>query len=344
MTGLLQTNFKNSTGTYIMKTPENQAVKEKVTEKKVSPKGNDKPNSKDNNILLYSLSGLAVIGLGCFAGKKFFVKTSKDETNAVGRNLLDIMNIKENIKKEIIEKRQSLLGEINANRSPYDSSAPYQSGRDIINRLNEAKSVHNKNVDELVPLRNKNMVAIRSKLQELASDEDWQFLRIIRKNLIKIVNGTYPKNARDIAYNKVLLVNDLLINKVYPEEQKAFLNFHGFSHEDGMALIKTKFSKMEDYSKAREGLIAKSNVGKITLTTRPRNFKHYMPLTLSSVFPDEANVCKTCNHKLFLSSGRLKVLEKAYNDYLNGLKQIALEYRNSENIKALKTVVIGSNG
>lgn len=344
MTGLLQANFKNSPNTYIMKAPENQAVKEKATEKKVFSKESEKTNSKYSNILLCSLGGLAVISLGYLAGKKFLVKTPENETNTLGRNLLDIMAAKEKIKKDIIEKRQVLLAEINANRSPYDASAPYQSGRDIINRLNEAKSIHNKNVDELVPLRNKNMATIKSKLKELSEDEDWVFLRNTRKILIKIVNGSYTKNARSIAYNKVLLVNDLLINKVYPDEQKAFLNFHGFSHEDAINLIKTKFSKIEDYNKARDELVAKNNVGKIALTTRPRNFKHYMPLTLSSVFPDEANVYKTCNHKLYLSSGRLKVLEKAYNDYVDGLKQIALECRTSENLKTLKTAVTGSNG
>lgn len=343
MTSTLQTNFKNNTNTYIMKTPENQAVKKDDTNvKNTQPKESEKSKSKDGNILLYSLGGLAVIGFGYLAGKKFLVKVPKSEQNNSGCNLLDIMNAKEKIKNEIIEKRQALLAEINANRSQYDTSAPYESGRDIINRLKQAQNVHQKDVDELVPLKNKKMAAIRAKLQELASDEDWQFLRSTRKNLIKIVNGSYPKNARSIAYNKVLLVNDLLINKVYPEEQKAFLNFHGFSHEDGINLIKTKFSKKEDYSKARDELIAKSNAGEIILTTRQRNFKHYMPLTLIDIFPDEARVCKACNHKLYVSSGKLNVLKKAYKDYLDGLKQIATEYRTSENVNALKNAVAGT--
>ena len=337
MTGLLQVKLKNTTATYMMETPTTPVNTKVDSSKSVSEKNGSFSN---NNVLLSSLGGLAVVGFGYLAYRKFSGKIlPKNETSTSGHTLLDIVDIKEKIKKDIIEKRQNLLAEINAKRSPYDSSPVYESGRDIIKRLNEAQHVHQQNVEELLPTKNKSMATIKSKLKNLAGDKDWQFLRNSRKNLIKIINGSYPKRAQEIAYNKVLLINDLLINKVYPDEQKVFLNFHGFSHEDGLNLIKTKFSNMEDYNKACKELREKNNVGKIILTARERNFKHYMPLTLSSVFPDEANVYKTCRRKLFLSSGRLNVLKKAYSDYIDGLKQIAIECRHSENNNSLKNAV-----
>ena len=92
MTSTLQTNFKNNTNTYIMKTPENQAVKKDDTNvKNTQPKESEKSKSKDGNILLYSLGGLAVIGFGYLAGKKFLVKAPKSEQNNSGCNLLDIL-------------------------------------------------------------------------------------------------------------------------------------------------------------------------------------------------------------------------------------------------------------
>lgn len=333
MDNTLQTTFNVKSNAY-MQMPGVSTAKNS-TEQQVQPDNKEKNNR--NKLLLYSLGGLAVLGTAAYLIKSRMAKAAVQKSQEQDVNIMEVIRLRNKIKTEFEAKREPYAEKLFENLRNTGIDIKCKNIGELSKKIKEIEQRNNTLKESLITHRNQQSNLLKEKIQKLNQDSEWIELRKLRKNFINLINSKAPAEQKKIAAKKIVLVNDLLINKGYPEEIEAFKNLYRFDQNKGMEIVRTKFETLEDFNKAMKE--AQTLDVDIKLPIRERNFTHMQPLHLTDIFPDEANSYVECNKKIEVLDFETNSINNFYKQYHEELKNLAAEARESADVKALRAEV-----
>jgi len=328
MDNTLQTKFNINSSSYITKPAANPEPEKKVS----SDAGSNKQNSKNRNILLASLGGLAVLG-----GVAVWVCSRKPKAvnppiNVDNRDWLEINRLKALIKEGYLSKQQEILTEL------FGENKPPKSIREWANSITATETKNVELKESMLQHKDENIKALRTKIAALQGDEQWVQLRKLRKNLIEIYNGKGSPDEIAVAAKKVPVINDLLIVKAYPEEAENFRKLHWMEPEAAIKLVNANYKNVDEYYEAFKA--AQTADINLEIPIRDREFNHFKPLALTDVFPDEAGSVVTCNKEIKKMDDELNYMKSLFAQYRERHSELVNEVRASEDYKALKRELV----
>lgn len=189
-----------------------------------------------------------------------------------------------------------------------------------------AVSVNQDGINQYSDLKNKASIAIKERLKNLQKDDEWMNLRKLRKNLLKTIEREKFGETCDIASKKIEMINNVLICKLYPEEEQAFKNNTLMDVSDAVDIINKTFTKFEDFDNeylSRQKYEFDFNLDDKFFFTNSK-------LTLKDLFPEEVNQYQTSKEKIQeLKFEPKKILHEK-------LKALAQEFRAREDVKNFK--------
>lgn len=95
---------------------------------------------------------------------------------------------------------------------------------------------------------------IKNILKNLQGDSEWKELRKIRKELLKVVKDPKAGEQADIAGEKVKLLNNMIVCKVYPSEEPLFKGCAMMDIHDAKQLVGMNFNTLEDFRKTEKSM------------------------------------------------------------------------------------------
>lgn len=264
-------------------------------------------NKKNKSVLdgtkkiLAGLSGLGVIGLS-------IVLISKSKKNSVTKKLTNetdgISEIKNKIKNDYLTKKSKIIEDCKSN------------------------VVDEKEIQKYNDMKNEVSGKIKSTIKGLQSDSEWIELRKIRKSLLKTLNTDKKTSQHDVASKKIELANNILICKIYPEEEQAFKDTTLMDISDAFEVIKTPFSSLNEFNTA---FYAKQKYD-FDFAENEKFFYKECNLTLKDLFPDDMKKYDYANEKIkeLNLEPKTKLHEK--------LVELAKEFQTSEDVKKMKNL------
>jgi hypothetical protein len=178
------------------------------------------------------------------------------------------------------------------------------------------------------------MSIIRKKMQALSNFPEFKELRKIRKALVKTVAESKSLDEIKIANQKIILVNDLLINRAYPKEAVKYERIYGISDAKAFALVRKNYSTFEEFM--NEFRACQNKDLPFDYEVVANRFTHKNNLELTDVFPVETGVI-TSNRELIESTKEdYEAANSLYKKYVDRLKVLAAEYRKTDEVKELK--------
>ncbi len=326
MVNTLQTTFKLNQNSYIMNSP-----------KKTEPKSDSVNNSVElnkerKNILYATLGGLAILGSVGVWVKTRKSKALNDTVQGTQSNIMEVLRLKNLIREEYLAGKQAII------KSIFGSEVNSVSVKELIQNMNTLKI---KNTDKKLQYEAGKIESgklLREKITSLRQDAEWNSLRKMRKNLVKVYDGKYSKEEKEVAYSKLLLINDLLINKTNPNEIENFKKLYCIEPHAAMELLEKKFNSIQEYNTAFKA--AQTLDFGMDIPVRTKNFTHTKPLQIADVFPEEAGAYITFSERIGKLSAEIEAAENKYNNYYKALGELAAEFRTSRNVEALNREVM----
>ena len=345
MANTFETTFSKYRNTLFMTTPQNApAQKELNRENKTTGAVNIKPEKEKSskNILTGTLSGLAVLGgsiywvksRGGFRGKNF--STIAGNSGGLSNNpdvlLEEVTKLKKLILQDYLSKRQSIINKMN-DPGEFGFEIHFVSNQDLRKKVNIIEEQLGPAVENAERVLKENQRIIMDKLRKLSSDPEWNELKILRKKLVRIVKTSPSQDQRKIAENKIPMVNDLLTNKVYPDEVEDYKRIYGIDDRTIYNLVKKEFNTLEEFINEYSSLNQDSV---FNLPFMDRRFSHESRLSFETLFPEETQNIKTCKSLIDLSRARLLAAKQLYADFNKKIKELGMQYRTTESIQDLK--------
>ena len=141
-----------------------------------------------------------------------------------------------------------------------------------------------------------------------------------------------------IANKKVSLVNDLLINKVYPKRSADFRKLYGIDDNQDIQLIRTPFKTYDEYVSEFKSM--QNHDIPFDYMAFEHRFSHKNKLQLKDIFPVEAEIIST-NEKLIENTKKdYNEAVKLYERYREKILSLANEFRQYEETVELKQLNI----
>lgn len=274
--------------------PQKNTVQSAVPE--ISKGAKDKKADKPNTVFI----GLGALGVIALAG---VVIQNRNLKNVQSSNVTDkAANLKGVIRKAYMARKAEIL------------------------KNHNAVSVNQDEINKCSDFKNKASIAIKERLKNLQKDNDWMELRKLRKNLLKTIEREKSDETCAIASKKIEMINNVLICKLYPEEEQAFKNNTLMDVSDAVGIINKTFTKLKDFDNeylSRQKYEFDFNLDNKFFFTNSK-------LTLKDLFPEEVNQYQTSKEKIQeIKNEPKKILHE-------NLKALAQEFRAREDVKNFK--------
>ena len=307
--------------------------------------------------ILGSLAGLAAIGTGIWAYKKGkFKKVPKTElpgSTPLPSEPTDVPPIapvksrKEVITERIAELRKTIRTEYTARKQQlidkmndfdeFDDRIPFSNVHELREILKLKLDTLTARKEKSEPIIASKMSVIKNRLAELRDNPEWKELKEIRKSMIKKVANSTSEDETKILNEKIIIANDLLINRVYPEEIEKYTKFIGLKDEDAFKLLKKDFDKYDDFVKEYKSL--QTDTGEVLLEDAEIRFTQKDGLKLKYIFPLETEIIEAGRKAITKAQKDYEAAERVYKKYLNKRKELRDEFKESENVKELKDLI-----
>lgn len=209
--------------------------------------------------LLFALGGLAVIGAGSVLVYKKLKQGKIKTTSSSGGNVTGGSSIptepevlpeqlKIMLKEEYIKSKDKVIKEFNEKlpeKLKNNINKTFNSSNDLLSYEKSLQNGEDFSIEKYETMRDKSSFSIRKRLTELKTDKDWLDLRAQRKVLIGIIDKA--GEGSELAQQKLLIVNDLLVYKADPSKEQIFKNRNLMSPEDAIGLVKRDFGSAEEF-------------------------------------------------------------------------------------------------
>jgi len=336
MPNTIQSLSINSNKSYFLNSPNSSA---NLPAKNPESKKNDYHNSKT---ILASLSALAVIGASVWGIKH----SSKPKPNQIKKNETDVLEavdvVKDKINKlkklifeDYISKKTKIIDQMNK-FDEFEYKVPFNTGKDLQDKISVFEKEYVEMSANSYEVISKNKKIIRNKLAALMPDSDWQELKKLRKHFIKTMRTDKDVEQRKIAGEKLILVNDLLINKVYPETIDKY-NLYGITNQQAFEIVKKDFKTYDDFTEYYDSI--KNMDIPFNFEELDKRFSHNGTLSLKDIFPEEITAIESSTELLDETTKKLTATKILYNKYQSKIKQLAQEYRETDGVKELKELL-----
>ena len=310
--------------------------------KPMKSKTDDNSDSSNSAALWGSLTGLALTGC-CIWGIVSGHSTGSRQISAATENLSQsadillekISKLRKLIFEDYTHRRNRIVQNLNR-FDEFDYKIPFKNGKTLQakiskleNEYSEINEIYKNNVSE-------NSKIIKQKIKELSTDTEWKDLRKLRKQFIKIMQTPSAGEQRQIASEKITFINDLLITKVYPQDSAKY-NLYGITEQQAMELVKKDFKTYEEFTNYYDSI--KNNDIPFHFEEIGNRFFHNGTLSLADVFPEEMGAIKNSAKLREETFSKLTAAKSLFQKYLDSMKQLATEYRQTDGIKELKTLL-----
>ena len=138
-------------------------------------------------------------------------------------------------------------------------------------------------------------------------------LRKLRKALIKTATTSNSEDEVKIANEKITMINDLLINRVYPDEAAKYKLLHNIDDEQVFGLVKENFESYEQFVNKYDSL--KGQEMDFDFSCLDNKFRHKESLRFKDIFPKEADIINTNTQLIEDARLNLFATENLYNTY-----------------------------
>ena len=342
MTSTIQNISNINQSNFFMKAPvaENSITKqsENVSENNQHSKEDSFYNAKT---IIASLSGLAVIG-----GVIWKIKSGKSKSaeiiplenskNRINEITERITELRKTIKEEYFAKKQKLVEDMN-NFDEFDDKIPFTNPKDLYNMVQERHAAYIAKSEKLKGIIEKKSKEIKAKIKELEKNQEWRELLKLRKAIIKDLGNCTTEDEAKILNDKVIMVNDLLINRVYPEEMVNYPKFIGLEDKKAFELVRKNFSTYSDFMEEYESSL--SDFSEPLLDNANTRFIQKDALKLKYIFPKEMSVINTNKKALTNTRKAYEAAERTYKKYKTKKQQLNSESQQSENVRELKQLI-----
>ena len=291
--------------------------------------------------ILGTLAGLAVIGTSIYmfkSGKNKEIKnkiTPEQIQGEIDTVKEEIAVLKKLIRENYVAKKNTLINKLNEFQE-FDYKFPFDNHSQLRSKIESFESTSGKRMTNSQNIINNERKTIKDKLSVLSKNPEWKELKLIRKNLRKIISDGNDMEQVKIANEKIPMVNDLLINRVYPEEMEKFSSIYGLEDSQAFEMIRKHYASHENFMKEYDEL--KNLSIPFDYDIIDRRFSHNGELSLLDVFPDEILSVKS-NLELIKSFGiDLKGIKELEKKYVTKLSELTEEFRKSSDIEKLKNL------
>lgn len=299
-----------------------------------------------NRTLYGSLVGLAAIGSGIFLiSKKLKNPVKSSLSNVVqseqisGRiqEISDKINgLKKLIYNDYISKRKFMTEKFVAAWEEIGVE-PFADGKELQQRLNIRSIKYQDVLDSSGKIIEENKNLIKERLKTLGKDSDFIELRKLRKSLMNTINTAKTEDEVKIAREKLFMVNDLLINKVYPEEAERFAGLYNMEESAIRKLVGDNFASYNDFIAKYNSI--KSGESDFDFAVADNGFNHFDKLRFIDVFPKEAKVIVANREIVQAAKDDLWCYQSLQKSYSTVLSELAESYRQTEGVAELKSLV-----
>lgn len=291
--------------------------------------------------ILGTLAGLAVIGTSIYmfkSGKSKEIKnkiTPEQIQGEIDTVKEEIAILKKLIRENYVAKKNTLINKLNEFQE-FDYKFPFDNHSQLRSKIESFESTSGKRISNSQNIINNERKTIKDKLSVLSKNPEWKELKLIRKNLRKIISDGNDMEQVKIANEKIPMVNDLLINRVYPEEMEKFSSIYGLEDSQAFEMIRKHYASHENFIKEYDEL--KNLSIPFDYDIIDRRFSHNGELSLLDVFPDEILSIKS-NLELIKSFGiDLKGIKELEKKYVTKLSELTEDFRKSSDIEKLKNL------
>lgn len=328
-------------------------IQQSVPQEESVSKEDDYFNTKT---ILGSLAGLAAIGTGIWAYKKGkFKKVPKTELPGSTSSPSEptdlppivpvksrkeviterIAELKKTIRTEYTARKQQLIDKMN-DFDEFDDRIPFSSKQELQEILISRLNAYTVRKEKSEPIIASKMSVIKNRLAELTDNPEWKELKEIRKSMIKKVASSTSEDETKILNDKIIIANDLLINRVYPEEMENYTKFVGLKDEDAFKLLKKKFEKYEHFEKEFQSL--QTDAGEVLLEDAEMRFTQKDGLKLKYIFPRETEIIETSRKAITKAQRDYEAAVRVHEKYMSKIQKLHEEFRESEYIKEYKNL------
>lgn len=325
----------------VVRNVENTDIKQTNIENKTQSV--DKKDYYSNKTILGSLMGLATIGGGIFLIKKRAANSAKLNNKISLEQItarIEETNNKINILKNLIKEDYTIRCQFQKEKfiASLDlAGEPFDDGRELQNKINVLYDKYQKIAEPSNKVIQETKLIIKEKLKTLGQDPDFMELRNRRKSLIKVVKTSKSEDEIKIANNKIYIINDLIINKVYPEEAATFIDLYGIEESQIRKLVDENFAKFDDFIARYDSM---KTVGEdFNYDVITHRFHHKNKLRFIDVFPKEADLIAAHQERLKKTSENLYYYKNLKQSYVTFLRNFAESYRKTEAVAELKSLV-----
>lgn len=287
-----------------------------------------KPEQTNNSALLWSsLAGLAAVSGGSIYWYK--TKNPKNKYIPPEENIQekyrilkeDTEHLRNMVAKDYRAKVQALRNKANVFEE-FDIEVPFENGKDLRSKIREMEIQNPKSEEERNKIISENLSIIREKFKRLSTDPQWKEFRQIRKQLKQIMDSPHTSYAAELALKKIELVDDLIINKVYPENVPIYENAIGLTQQQVLEIIKRDYSSIQEY---RDDFQSKSHPK--TPCSWPQEILNTDDkLSLQLVFPREVELIEGCRQDNKFFGQKLAAAKNLLAKYHDSLKELAINY------------------
>ncbi len=308
----------------------------------------EETSSKDyfsKKTILASLAGLAVLGTSVWAVKKYSSKsiaqtgqklTPEDVRGKIDETKARISELKEIINSNYLSRKNHIIEELN-NFGEFDYRVPFENIKQLRDKISTLEKDTGSSIENSTKIINENKQIIRSKSEKLSSNERWQELNLLRERLIKILNdNTSTAEQKNIANEKVPLVNDLLINMVYPEEAAKYKGIYGLTDTQTYELVNKEFATLDGFMKEFDRI--KDKEIPFNFDTMDKRFSHNGSLSEQDLFPEETAIINSNERRIKEINTELKAVKDLCEKYAEKIKLLAADFRKIPEVQELKSL------
>ncbi len=317
-------------------------------EQSVSEQVINKPNSKNyfnKKTILGSLAGLAVLGGSILAVKKYSSKAVAQESekltpeiikNKINSTEARVAELREIIRENYLSKKNHIIKELNQ-FGEFDYKVPFENAKQLREKIELLEKNSASSVENSTKIINENKAIINSKMEKLSSNERWNRLNQLREQLRKILDDKSASvEQKNIANEKIPLVNDLLINMIYPEEAAAYKGIYGLTDKQTYELVTTEFPTGDAFMKEFDRI--KDKEIPFSFDTMEKRFSHNGSLSEHDLFPEETETIQINEKRIKDINVAIKTAKDLYEKYSGKIKALANEFRQMPETQELKSL------